>query len=672
MTDLSFVPKNRRAALREALNIPKAHRPKKDSGKPFVGIDGEGGYLSDPERQEYLLLRAGEQYVESKERSLTLGECLNFLCDLPRDVIYVSYAFDYDVTMMFRELPRYIIRKLLDRESRTFQKGDKWKALAVDIHITGGDFQIDYLAHKEFRVRRKIAEKRYEPWLIVNDVFTFFQCTFVQALKDWFPEDELADTIERIAEGKEQRNQFGQLQNYEIEYNRLECLGLAALMKRFRKACDDVDLKPYKWQGPGQLAEALFRQKGIPQNKVYSFEYPDIPGLANDAFYGGRFEACIYGPIGGPVYQYDINSAYPSVYKHLPCLVHGEWEYIDAMPDDSSLYYGAMSFRDEMPRHLGFFPLRTESGHIRFPASGEGVYCSPEIELARRHGVSIEWLGGYRYLPQCDCDYFSWVEGIYQKRKALGKSGAGRVLKLALNSVYGKLAQSIGQPKYSTPIWASFITSFTRAQLLELALQGGGDDVIAMATDGLFCREKRDCVIGSQLGEWEETIHDYMLSIQSGIYYLAGKGPKTRGIHSRELQLCEAEFINAFRQMAEDVQSGMRGGHYATVLVEPNNFTSLRLASHREKNRDPYAPLENAGRWKREIRKVSCSWEDKRARNPIRGTRDGRITTYRDPVCDNSPVSVPYSKSIGNPRFETEMQVADSPDWSDSQIGWEA
>lgn len=260
--------------------------------KPFCGVDGEGGQIGA--RHEYLLLRAGEYAIETGE-PLTHRETFPFLADLPRDRIYVGYYFDYDVTKILERLPSERIARLLDRDSRTFgyiRSGP----LAVDF----GPYQFDYLPGKEFKVRRTIIEgKKYTPWTVINDVGSFFQCSFVEALRSWFPEPEFQPVIERIAIGKEQRNSFGQVTEHEREYNKLEIKMLELLMERFREVCDAVDLKPALWQGPGNLVAAQFRKAGLLRNKDIPLlhENTELVQMANDAFYGGRFCARTFGLI---------------------------------------------------------------------------------------------------------------------------------------------------------------------------------------------------------------------------------------------------------------------------------------------------------------------------------------------------------------------------------------
>src|SRR4029077_5832259 len=153
-----------------------------------------------------------------------------------------------------------------------------------------------------------------------------------------------------------------------------------------------------------------------------------------------------------PCVQFDINSAFPAAMLHLPCLVHGEWERRvgkrDIESDELSICFLRFKWKPEGKRFLfGGFPVRRKDGSIHFPFNGKGWYWSFEARSAIHQDVTIydSWV----YQKRCDCRPFDFLGQIYEERKALGKSGKGIVLKLVMNSMYGKLVQTIGSPRYS-------------------------------------------------------------------------------------------------------------------------------------------------------------------------------------------------------------------------------
>lgn len=266
------------------------HRNRREDNirKPFIGVDGEGGNFDTG--HEYMLLRAGDRVLETGS-PLTWHDCLPFLADLPRQRLYVAFFFDYDVTMILRHFPEERLRRLLDIDCRRIphRPCSSWP-----IDVNRGQYQIDYIPRKEFRVRRP-----GQPWTIIHDTGTFFQTSFVKALRKWFPEPEFAAVIDRIALGKDMRNEMGAVTQDEREYNHLECIMLERLMERFRDMCDALDIRPHRWQGPGNLVSAVFKRERVPLNKDITLftDYPDVAAMANAAYYGGHFEVATFGDI---------------------------------------------------------------------------------------------------------------------------------------------------------------------------------------------------------------------------------------------------------------------------------------------------------------------------------------------------------------------------------------
>lgn len=613
--------------------------------KPFTGVDGEGGNIDG--RHEYLLLRAGEHVLESGS-PLTWRECLPFLASLPSDRIYVSFFFDYDVTMMLRGLPPERVARLLDIECRRIPNKP-----CSSFPIDYAGFQIDYLPGKEFRVRRQ-----KQKWVIISDTGSFFQSSFVKALRKWFPEPELQPVIDQIEEGKKQRNEFGGVTDYERQYNKLEIVMLERLMERFRDVCDDLDIRPGRWQGPGTLVSAVFKREGLPRNKDIPLftEYPDVARMANDAYYGGRFEVSTFGDIAGPVYQYDINSAYATTYHKLPCLVHGTWRKLDRLPARSRvnrtrthLYLADVEFTHRVGIAWGTLPIRTANGTLVFPRAGRGTYWSTELNVAKAHGTRLKFHGGWEYEQHCECETFKFVDHAYQERRRLGKDGKGMVLKLFLASTYGKLAQSVGCAPYSNPVWAGLIVSTVRALLIDACLSvDSGRHVLMLATDGLFSTHPIPGLsIGEELGQWDLKQHDSIFIVQSGVYFLPDKAPKTRGIPQVRVIEHEQDFRTVWRDY-------LATGDLRPVQVSLQSFTGLRLA-HARNNPG------SAGQWVDTTKSIGFDWHSKRSSPQLTGT-----TVVTIPLQGSTAMpSMPYSRVIGGLNAKLALDLADQPDWAD-------
>lgn len=621
--------------------------------RPFVGVDGEGGDIGD--RHEYLLLRAGERVLETGEPLHAL-ECLEFLAKLPPLQEYVSYYFDYDVTMMLRDLPPEVITYLLDREGRI------WSENMPPTPVTWRGYQFDYLPHKEFRVRRQPLQRGDKPlWVIINDVGTFFQCAFLKALERWGigTKKQLAD----IGKGKSGRNAFKDITPETRRYNKLEIELLETLMTQFRRICQEVGYVPRIWQGPGNMATAMLNYHGLPRTKDIQAVPDRVWQYAQNAYYGGRFETTAVGPVDGPIYQYDINSAYPYACTLLPCLDHSIWKHTLTLRGMG--VYKIRFFHKSASQQLYSFPIRRKNGSIFYPRMGSGWYWYPEIESAIANGCQVTVVDGWTCNKNCDCWSFGWVEDVYAERVRIGKSGKGMVLKLGLNSLYGKQAQSVGKAQYANPVYAGLITAITRGMLAS-AYGQNINSTIMLATDGIFTTAPLNLPCGTGLGEWEFDEHLSMWVVQPGLYFAGSKQPKTRGVPLAKVMEKQDEFRQAWWDSDwsgpvprySPGQNKYSGLPFPFVTLDVRNFIGLRLAMARNKP-------ETAGMWQATTKDVSYDWRNKRRPNKV--THDSHALRTWPYEGDRGLVTVPYDKSIGGNTLRDldRLEFADQPEWAE-------
>lgn len=593
--------------------------------KPFVGVDGEGGNVGRNygarNDHVYLLLRAGKYVLESGS-PLSTEECLNFLTELPQGYEYVSYFFTYDVTMILRDLPTETISSLLNRAARTYDpakppKRVRWK-----------EYLLDWLPGKEFRVRR-LTQK---DWIVISDVGSFFQTSFVAALEKW---NVGSDALRaRIAASKDKRSKFMEITELTRLYNKKECDLLAELMTEFRSVIGSVGPFPTYWQGPGNLASAWLRYHDVPDSKNVPYE---AMNMARNAYYGGRFEITGVGTFRRPIYQYDINSAYPAAIRNLPCLVHGGWKHSRMEKPRRRLYVARCKFSHLPGRFLGTLPVRTQQGNICYPRQGEGTYWSPEIEAARRAGATIEILESWEYIPDCKCKPLQWINDIYTLRQQVGKTSKGMALKLALNSIYGKFAQSIGNPRWANPVWAGIITATCRALIIDACAQVDERSILMIATDGIFSDVPLDLPLSKELGEWELTEHQSMFIIQPGLYLLPTEKPKTRGIPRVKIE----EYARQIRRVWAEPGDKPTMTH----TIPLHRFRAAREAVHQNR-------WIESGEWYTQERAVSYDWKTKRSEEVgdwdtvWSGYKKDR-PAWRPAIIDDGGLSVNYGKSIG-------------------------
>lgn len=665
--------------------------------KPFVGADGEGRNTPDG-RHEYFMLRVGHESISPRvgEKRLRTSDCLAFLSSLSPANTYVAFFFNYDVAKILEDLSFKKFHKLVHRETRQRDDGG-W--FPVDF----GDYQFDWMPNKEFKVRKFVAKdsegkNTYSPWIIIHDVGTFFQASFIKVIETW---DIGTPYIrEKIAEGKNLRADFAHVdEEYIDKYNEWECILLAELMEKFRDVCEETGYIPRKWQGPGLIAEAAMARHGVPKTE----DIPVLQDSAKDsvasfgryAYYGPKFETSVVGPTESPCVQFDINSAFPAAMLELPCLIHGEWtrntgkRALDS--DELSICFGRFKPKRGTKRFMfGGFPIRRQDGSIHFPQHGKGWYWSFEARSAIHQDFTV--YDSWTYTHHCDCQPFSYLAEIYNKRKELGKSTVGIVLKLVMNSHYGKLVQSIGMPKYSNTIWASFITAWTRTQIadgihsLDCCRSDDpssicGYDCFMIASDAIYVRQHASYSldVGRGLGQWDMEEHPHgLFIIQPGVYFDPIRDDKagtfkTRGVPKRLVVEFKGAFLSGFQRILDthDVTKG-------DVHLPVSTFVGIKqaLARHSTKSLGTFVEYVDSETGERG-RRTSFEWATKRQPQPLpeqysmsHGIRTVPYVGTMDNKHSGIPIqTIPYSRDIGGllrNRLER-LIFEDQPDWVRTQ-----
>ena len=492
-----------------------------------------------------LLACSDGDYVEDR-RGLSTVDCLEFLLDLgTRDARVCGYYLSYDWTMILRDLDNMALYTLFRPELRSRPNG-------AFSRVEYKHYQIHWLAGAVWL--RDDRGRKVTIW----DLGKYYQGPFVDALKDWKIRPDVQDEIARM---KRRRSRFTYKEISSIrKYCMHECEALAEFAAAVDQAHTDADLKPRGWFGPGSTASALLKRHDIQEKRgVLS---PSMIEPVACAFFGGRAEISRTGRVEGPISGYDISSAYPYHASRLPCLEHGRWELVareraltGARVAGALVHGHIRPLTRPRPRQAawGPLPVRLANGSIVFPRSGASGWWWRDEWLAAREGWNgLEFDRAYILKRECDCKPFAFLPELFAHRRKIGKeTGEGKVLKLALNSCYGKLAQTIGGAQYASRVWAGMITSGTRAQVLDLMLRHKRlDSVLMIATDGLFSTEQLDVDPEIVLGGWERAEYESITLIRPGIYWLGASKLRARGLGRDNLN------VKAQRQLAAALASG--------------------------------------------------------------------------------------------------------------------
>lgn len=621
---------------------------RKVNALPFVGVDGEGLGTDADGRQHYMLFRMGERELYTGQPLSTL-ELLNFITDAPKHTCNVGFAFNYDVTMILRDLPADKIDFLFEKKPIRGNRYAWWR-----------NFQIMFTPDQSFTVRRMMIAsgelgakpERCAASVTIFDAFHFFGASFLKTVADYgiASEDELA----RLAKGKAERGKIATIDAETRAYCAAECRLLAGLMERFREHVTDAGIPwPRTWNGPGKLAKALHKAHGTPDREQVAQWLPRrVIELSELAYYGGRMEVTRVGQIRSRVYEYDLNSAYPAAMVDLPCLVHGKWSTKTAaqLRTHAGPYVCAARFHPGKGanKHLGPLPIRAKAGHIFFPGAGGGVYWSYEIEAARRAGWVVATAPGWAYQAKCDCKPFSWIGDLYDRRAGLAQ-GPSEALKKALAALYGVLVQRQGYGPYRNPVWGSMITAKVRAQLVDAARQAPGS-VVMLATDSLFTTRPIRLDRGDGLGQWRlKSKHESLFVVQPGLYWdPAGRLRRSRGLPRRNFFEDNA-LTPVFERRWHAYELADRRKAVArrpSVETRFDLFVGLRLARHGGGPREAKPPGGwKAGTWiERSPRQIAFDWSTKRDGHKW-APKGGAVITGRKPGGPKL-MSVPYRELV--------------------------
>jgi len=578
--------------------------------RPICFLDGEGANNGERtvslrkhnlrrwvQKQNYALLGAILQvedgyeyrYIESPDHvsQLRTKKCLDFILSIPSSHIIIGFALTYDVEMWLRELKGTPPKSTPDKKSQM-----EWLYRTQSVWWHG--YRIHYIPKKIFSVAKYDGKKKVASRTIY-DAHGFFQSDFKSAIRDWKvgTEDEWK-FIDRMKAG---RPDFGPITEETKAYNRMEGIHGIQMFAKVRAEYTKLGLSVPRPVGAGAIASAIFRKHHILDY------FPESQLLPTDVmlsgFIGGRFDITRVGFIGD-IFESDINSAYPYIARQLPCLRHGR--YVQAKgyePTPHSLWL--VRWSDNGTRWSPF-PYRTEKGSIRYYSNGIGWYYDAEVAEAIKFDPSIEVLAGFRFESGCNHEPFDFVTEYYQRREEMKQAGdfGEKILKLGLNSIYGKLSQSKGRnPPFQQWIWAGLITGGTRALLMS-GIRQNPDAIIKVATDAIFSTQQLQLDFDeTKLGAWKtETLYD-LLVLGNGVYQSTGSSnPKhPNGIsRNRGFEHGTARFDwNAIRA---DYKAGRLS------IVRKNEFRRFVKAFHEKRLEERCDWIESELELKMDIQKM--------------------------------------------------------------------
>jgi len=714
----------------------KAHRGKHKRKRKeclFIGIDGEGKtdhHGPWPGKHRYTMLCAsdeyGRQYIVENPKGLRTRQCLDFILSLPnKNAKIFAYSFSYDLAKILEDIDDQTLYRLVRPNLRRRINGKTKTIVPVywpankpqySFNWINGRFTVRKLEGTHVIVDQKTGGPtvayKWGPSAIINDIWKFFQGKFTKALEDWkvpegMTDDERKLALEHMREMKDQRSNFDQLSNDDIKsYCFEECQYMAKLSRKLIDSHIEAGIPLKHYFGAGSSAEAMMLAMNIKQHihkaRAENPTPDSVEYAQRCAFFGGRFELGRIGPIRSRVYTYDISSAYPYQLIFLPCLIHGKWKHTTDHSQIVKTRAALIRYTLEEPiikRLWAPFPFRLKNGSIAFPeTSGGGWIWQDEYLKAIRLFDNIVFHEAWLYHCDCDCQPFKDIPRYYAVRIQVGKEGPGIVIKLGINSNYGKTAQTIGgEPgEFQSWMWAGLITSGCRGQVIDAMINHQDlDNLLMVATDGIatlepitlpipidtgtgwlpcpppdpkeliespyiFQQTDQGWLTNKPLGGWEEKIvPNGMFLARPGIYFPLEptkadiKRIRARGLGRAAVWDNWQKIIDAYERKEPGIRiqnlSLFRGIKTSiTRRGAPGAFTYHR--------KDDY------GRWV--SRPINMTFSPLPKREPIIG-EGGRLTLRRLPELE----SAPYNKGIISPEALVLLQQAleeeEQPDGGD-------
>jgi hypothetical protein len=633
---------------------------KRPRASGIVAIDGEG-YTAPDGTHRYCYMAASDEEGLIGElenaKGLTAEEVFGWLCKLPRGALLVGFSLGYDRTKWLESWPDEGVYQLLRPEIRQGDKG----ALPVAV----GGFRANLLATR-FTIRRADEPRsRRTVW----DVFKFFQCSFVKALARW--DIGTPDERARIERDKSRRKDFESIGERERTYCQLETRLLALLVRKLLTAHREAGLFLQSYFGPGSTAAIVLKEHGE-QRAVIP---PRMALAVLTAYFGGRFELSRMGPVeADELFAYDITSAYPAAMAELPCFRHGRWVHDPTGARWRDVHVALVRFRlhahKGAPTAWGVLPHRMPDGNILFPSSGAGGWAwSPEVRAASDVHPGVHVLEAWLWEQACDCDppFEKRIHELFRKRLEWGKEAAGIVLKLALNSLYGKSAQRAGKARYRCMVRAGLITSMTRAKLVRAAsMAKGWDSILELATDSVLSREPLLGIEAPGLGGWSrKPWPGGAFLMRPGLRFALEPGEASdmsrtaaRGVGTRVLHANRAAILGAWR----------RAPFEPVTVATPSFFHGAKLEVRRVRGAYDadeltweYRRGELYGRWTDETR--TLTYAPKPKRESIRP--DGSLALWELPMseaCQSVPYGMAEQSLLGDELERGRERDEDQPD----------
>lgn len=428
---------------------------------------------------------------------------------------------------------------------------DEWRNIAVSIQNEGYNYEgKDYNNYNIFYIPNKLFKiKKGNRSIVFYDLAQYYNYQKLDSMAKKYlnvGKEDNAHWIDKSIEYTKGIINIDELEQYYKDNNKLigeYCISDSSLTKRLTDFMrSSFEMLNFSFNRPVSMAK-------LAENHVmHNYLYPRITekmgkshDFAKNSFHGGIFESRIRGYIKSDIYNYDINSAYPSTLAKLEHLGNGFFRWVEKPTKDSSMSWYLTDFdckyiayKKNIPFYQSVFIDDIEykvelSKTSSFYPTGlrRQIITGLELDFLKRNGYFYNVIGGLEWYKESDKyeSPFCWIPKAYEERRRIKIEDENDIrqqtLKIMYNSCYGKTAQQKhGYSRMTNFYYASWITSDTSTKIAQTA-HDNEKHIIEIATDGVYSTKKiKGLKLGSGLGEWEYKTYQKGLFLGSGMKQL--------------------------------------------------------------------------------------------------------------------------------------------------------
>jgi hypothetical protein len=380
-------------------------------------LDGFSGYIGNKDGSEL----ATEQIINK----LTHSSC--------RSAINVWYNLDFDANAILSGLLNQEQQKELTIQNKT--------TLVVD----NVKYEIDYVKSK-FMILTDSHGNVYRHF----DISQFFYTSLDNAANEWIDKTkkETVDT-EQFSNPEYIKENYSKI----TEYAEKDATITKELATELINQAEKLDIPMGLPFSTGYLSAEYLRNKMDSKPNFGSKRYQS---MFWESYYGGRFEVFERGNIGNVVGA-DINSAYPAVMSELPEPTSLRWERKDefnnlSIEDLQNADFGVVRCKVATNPEKKIQPFAVKiGGTVKYPIlTMDTVTVLKDIfvfayenNYLRNFELQEAWLG---YETENTTYPFQFMKELYGERKLSenrkNMPKKGKLLKIVLNSAYGKTCQT--------------------------------------------------------------------------------------------------------------------------------------------------------------------------------------------------------------------------------------